>query len=932
MYRKLLIVSVSLSLFGCQANLVHPNDKNALPSRPDLQHFTLDNGLEVYLLQRPQTGVEMRLLVKSGSVQEDEKQLGFAHFTEHMAFKGTTHFPGTSGFKQLESLGMKLGSHVNASTSLNATTYKLSLPNANPTQIKTGLTILSDWAFEMTFDPAEFDKERPVIVEEWRLRQGIGFRINQQLEALRYYGSRYLSRDPIGDLNIVKQGDIKDAKRYYDTWYQPERMALVLVGNFNQGDVIAEINQRFNVKKNDKPTIDDPNWHHFIDHKDLLVKTIFDKEQGSRILQFTLQRTLPVPLNSGQGQYIDLMDSLWLSILNQRFSTIVDNGIVPAISANTQGAMLDKRRSQQLMIAHPKENDYQGALDTLFTEIQRLATVPVSQQELDDARNALLKSLSQQAAGETGYEHNYLANKLTDAIELDMPIQTKKQALNLSYQLINKVTPDTLTDYFAEYLNHASPRVAVIGPESDAKLFSPTKTTERWNEIRQTKLGEFNLKTQAIELDIKPTTTGSIVSTQSLPIEKTQQWQLSNHIKVIIKNDGQLKDNIYLSLRIPGGHSLETSQNLGMVQWALKLPEISGYGRYNAQELALFTKQHHIKLSPYSELLFHGFNGSASAEELETLLKLMYLKVTSPQFSGEKLEQQKRAMALSIANNPVERTFLDNINQESYQNGSRLVITKNGPWQQFSAQQLQQTNQLLLGQPQDMTLVISGNVTINQLKPLIERWVATLPTQTSQRLNWADPAINPKLTSLSKTYPIASSDKSMVSLQYAAPAQWSQPQLLALNLLDTIVSQRLRLNLRERAGGIYALGFSQTLTKLPTSYYIGRLNFTTSPERTDELIALAQKVINEIKQSGVTEKELQEAKNIWLTEYKETVDSALYWTEALAQVATDDQQYQRLQAEAAIINVLSVQDINKIAHHWLGENEKVFKLIPPNKQ
>ncbi|OAT26165.1 M16 family metallopeptidase [Proteus myxofaciens] len=932
MYRKLLILSVSLSLVGCAVGTPSPQDKKPLSQRPDIRHFTLDNGLDVYLLHRPQTGVEMRLLVKSGSVQEDEKQLGLAHFTEHMAFKGTTNFPGTTGFKKLESLGMKLGSHVNAATSLNSTTYKLSLPNANPVQIKTGLTILSDWAFHMTYDPVEFDKERPVIVEEWRLRQGIGFRINHQLEELRYYGSRYLARDPIGDLNIVKHGDVKEAKRYYDTWYQPERMALILVGNFNQGDAVADIKTLFNTPNSANKGIDDPSWHQFANHKDLLIKTIFDKEQGSRILQFTLQRTLPAPLNSHQGQYEDLMDSLWLSILNQRFSTIVDNGLVPSISANTQGALLDARRSQQLMIAHPKGNDYQGTLDILFTEVQRLATQQVTQEELDNARNALLKRLSQQAAGEDRYEHDYLANQITTAIELNMPIQTKKQALNLSYQLINKVTPETLTHYFSNYLKDASPRVAIIGPDSDASVFDSAKATQRWLDIRQSNPGAFALKTQAVTLDIQPEKTGSIVSTQSLPIEKTQEWTLSNNINVIIKNDNNLKDNIQVSLRIPGGSSLETNENLGMVQWALNLPEISGYGHYNARELALFTKQHQISLRPYSELLFHGFRGEAPIEELDTLLTLMHLKITSPQFNGEKLEQQKQSMALGIAKTPVERIFLDNINKESYQNGERLVIDPQGAWRQFSAQQLQQTNQLILGQPADMTLVISGPITLNQVKPMVERWIASIPERSTQRLYWADPAINPKLSSFSKTYPIASSDKSMVSIQYAAPAQWSQQNVLALNILDTIVSQRLRLNLRERAGGIYSLGFSEMLTKVPTSFYTARLNFTASPQRADELITLARNVITEIKQSGITEKELKEAKNIWFTENGQVRDSASYWTDALAQVATDDKQYQRLLNEPTIINALSVNDINQVAHQWLGNNEKVFKLTPPTQK
>ncbi|RLR49004.1 peptidase M16, partial [Pseudomonas aeruginosa] len=301
---------------------------------------------------------------------------------------------------------------------------------------------------------------------------------------------------------------------------------------------------------------------------------------------------------------------------------------------------------------------------------------------------------------------------------------------------------------------------------------------------------------------------------------------------------------------------------------------------------ALFTKQHQISLRPYSELLFHGFRGEAPIEELDTLLTLMHLKITSPQFNGEKLEQQKQSMALGIAKNPVERIFLDHINKESYQNGERLVIDPKGTWRQFSAQQLQQTNQLLLGQPADMTLVISGPVTLNQVKPIVERWVASIPERSTQRLHWADPAINPKLSSFSKTYPIASSDKSMISIQYAAPAQWSQQNVLALNILDTIVSQRLRLNLRERAGGIYSLGFSEMLTKVPTSFYTARLNFTASPQRADELITLARNVVAEIKQSGITEKELKEAKNIWLTENGQISDSASYWTDALAQVAT----------------------------------------------
>ena len=168
----------------------------------------------------------------------------------------------------------------------------------------------------------------------------------------------------------------------------------------------------------------------------------------------------------------------------------------------------------------------------------------------------------------------------------------------------------------------------------------------------------------------------------------------------------------------------------------------------------------------------------------------------------------------------------------------------------------------------------------------------------------------------------------MVSIQFAAPAQWSQQDQLALQLIDTIVSQRLRTELREKASGIYALSFSQMLAKKPQPYYSGRLNFTTAPERASEMVTLARNTVAQLRQSGVTEKELAEAKNIWLTENAQVTDSSSYWTEALAQVAADDGQFQKIAQEQKIINKLNIQDINRLTQQYLGQNQKVFMMTP----
>lgn len=898
-----------------------------LPVRADLQHFTLDNGLRVYLLRRNRPGVELRLLVNSGSLQESEQQRGLAHFVEHMAFKGTRNFPGTSSFKLLEKQGITLGIHVNAVTSLNATSYKLSLPNADEKQLTLGLRILSDWAQGISFEPEEFAKERQVIVEEWRLRQGVGFRINQALEQLRYHGSRYGERDPIGLLDVVRQAPVSQAVNYYQQWYQPQRMALVVVGQFNSEKLRQQINGVFAIPVPKQRAQDDANWKTFSPQSGLLLSTVFDAEQGTRIIQLALQRDLAAPLNSANGQWRDLLDTLWLTIFNQRLSLLVDNNMLSIASINQQGALLDNRRIQHLMIARPEGGDYNGTLRQLFTELQRMATTPVSDVELSVARQKILSKLSQQAATESRYQHDYLADNLTTAIEFDLPILNKQQQLAMAQVWLDAIGPQHIQAQVAELLDKGSPRLALIGPDSDKSRVDKQQLASMWNSIRQSTPGPFTLKTKPVTLSVAAPSAGKIVQRQMLPIVDTQLWTLSNGIRVIVKANNRLKDDVQLSLRIPGGRSLEDDNAIGEVNWAQRLPEVSGYGHYNPRQLAQLAKQTEVVIAPYDEMLFHGLRGSAPADKLESLLQLMYLKITAPQFFAEKLVQQKQSFALGLAKQPVERRFLDSITQAGYQHGERLLVTANGPWRNFTVMGLEQRYRQLFSATQDMTVTFSGVLDEKRLLPLVEQWLGGLP-RSEQRLHWRDLGIKPLNQVITADYPIASSPKTMVSIQFSADASWSQADQLALQLLDKIVTLRLRYAMREQASGIYTLGFSQLLAKLPQPYYLARLNFTSAPERAQEMNTLAQTVLQQISAEGVTQSELDKAKKAWWIEQDISRTSASYWTDVLAQVASDDGNFALLAQEEAQLKAITLKQVNALSAQWLGRNPKVFSLSP----
>ncbi|CRY03551.1 M16 family metallopeptidase [Yersinia enterocolitica] len=901
--------------------------EQTLPVRADLQHFTLGNGMQVYLLPRDQPGVELRLLVNSGSLQESEQQRGLAHFVEHMAFKGTRHFPGTSSFKSLEKQGITLGSHVNAVTSLNATTYKLSLPNADEKQLTLGLRILSDWAQGISFEPAVFDKERQVIVEEWRLRQGVGFRINQALEQLRYHGSRYAERDPIGLLAVVRQAPVSEAVNYYQQWYQPQRMALVVVGQFKVKDLRKQINELFAIPVPEKLAKDDASWSKFAQQPGLMLSTVFDAEQGTRIIQLALQRDLAAPLNSDNGQWRDLLDTLWLTIFNQRLSLLVDNDLLSVASINQQGALLDKRRIQHLMIARPQGSDYNGTLRQLFTELQRMATVPVSEAELNAARQQILIKLSQQAASESRYQHGYLADNLTTAIEFELPMLNKQQQFAMTKTWLEAIGPQHVQAQVAELLQEGSARLALIGPDSDKSLVDNQQLATMWNSIRQSAPGPFTLKPKPVTLTVTPPPAGKIVQRQVLPIPDTQLWTLSNGIRVIVKANNRLKDDVQLSLRIPGGRSLEDDSRVGEVNWAMRLPEVSGYSQYNPRQLAQLGKQTEVAIAPYDEMLFHGLRGSAPADKLEPLLQLLYLKISAPQFSAEKLAQQKQSVGLGLEKQPVERRFLDSITQAGYQHGDRLLVTATGPWRNFTVAGLEQRHRQLFSATQDMTVTLSGALDEKRLQPLVEKWLGSLP-RSEQRLHWRDLAIKPLNQAMSLDYPLASSPKTMVSMQFSADANWSQPNLLALQLLDKIVTLRLRYDMREQASGIYTLGFSQLLAKLPQPYYLARLNFTSAPERSQEMAQMAQKVLQQIATAGVTQSELDKAKKAWWIEQDASRSSASYWTDALAQVASDDGNFALLAQEEQQVKAVTLEQVNVLAARWLGRNPKVFSLSP----
>ncbi|TDF81050.1 pitrilysin family protein [Pseudomonas sp. H9] len=930
---KPLLILSTLLLTACSAAVVPhaaapaANEPRAeLPARPELQDYHLANGLRVMLVPRATDGLELRLLVGSGSLQESPEQRGLSHFVEHMAFKGSEHFPGKAGLTALERLGISLGPDINAATSFNSTLYKISLADDDKNHTDLALRLMADWASHLSFDPAAFEAEREVIVEEWRLRQGVGQRINQRIDDLLYQDSDYQNRNPIGDLEVIRHAPVEQAKAYYRDWYQPQRMTLLLVGRFDEAQLRSRIEALFGAQP--RGTTLPSSAAQFRGGKALRVASVFDAEQGQRLIQLALQRNLPAALESQNGQWRDLIDALWLSVLDERLDLLVEQGVFSQAGVAERAILLDARRAQYRMVLHPRDSNYAKASEQLFTELQRMAVQPVSEQELDAAKQRLMDKLQNQAGAQQRFTNQALADGLAQAVEFQMPLFDKRQQWQITQAWLPKIGVLHLQAAVGELLAEASPRLALVGPKGDTAKLSDGQWTALWQRALASQPGAFPHAARQQALTLTAPTPGSLSDKTSLEAVGAVQWRLSNGMRVIVKADPTLQDNVRLELRQYGGSSLDPINQAGLSHWSISLAERSGYGDYSALQLARLGQASQVQLKPFSESLFHGMRGTAPADELETLFKLLHLKLSAPRFEPERLEEMRQRYSASLDNQPAERRFMDAINRTAYSNGQRLVSDAQGPWRAFAAEQLQQAYRERFAVRQGMTLVVSGPMDLDRVEQLSRTWLSGLPTAPGPAPQWRDMGVQPLQHSMQHRYPWSSSPKTMINLLYSSPATWREDNVLALSLIDKVANQRLRQAIREEASGVYTIGFSQLLTRLPSAYYLARLSFSASPERADALTADAQKVVAKLADHGISQGELQQARQAQLIELTQQRRSAIYWAEALAQVAMVDDDFSSIENAAQRLRDLELSSVNALCKALLGHHPKLFILAP----
>src|SRR5262245_58326523 len=523
----------------------------------------LPNGLQYYVRAngKPEKRAELRLVVKAGSVLEDDDQQGLAHFVEHMAFNGTEHFPKNDIVSFIESLGMRFGADLNAYTSFDETVYMLQVPTDKPDVMDKALLVLEDWAHNVSFDTAEIDKERGVVMEEWRLRRGAGARIQDKLFPVLLKGSRYADRIPIGKTEIIQNFKPETLKKFYKDWYRPDLMAVVAVGDFDKAAVENLIKTHFS--RIPAPSSPRPRLEYDVpDHEGSVYAINTDKEMTATSV--SIENILPGRKQGTVGVYRqEIVDGLFSSMLSSRFSEIAQKPDAPFLGAGGgRGNFITPSKDEASLSARVRADGIEKGLEGLVNEVERVSRFGFTATELDRQRQIQLRAYEriviedqnrQSGSRADEYVRNFLTNEPLPGAELEQSLH-QRLLPEITLQEINSLAKQWFTDRNRFVLVTAPEKSGLTVPD-EAKLAAAIKTAAG------KELTPYVDTVAATALLTTLPTPGTITKTTTKEGVGITELELSNGVKVVLKPTTFREDEVIFRASSPGGTSLASDQD-----------------------------------------------------------------------------------------------------------------------------------------------------------------------------------------------------------------------------------------------------------------------------------------------------------------------------------------------------------------------------------
>lgn len=900
-----------------------------LPVDERVHSGTLSNGLTYFVERntRPEARVELRLAVRVGSILEDPDQLGLAHFVEHMAFNGSEHFEGSELVRYLESIGTDFGAHLNAYTSFDETVYQLRIPTDDPAIVDKGLLVLRDWAGGLRFDPAECERERGVVLEEWRLGQGLGQRIQDATLHDLYGGSPYAERLPIGTEQSLKSFDCAAAKRFYDDWYRPELMAVMAVGDVDVPAFEAKLRERFGDLRSPEPARERV-YYRVPDHDDLRVTIFADAElTGSGWQLVDLVDDVQSDTHAGYRRYLG--ESVLWTIVNERLAVRGQDEGSPLLGAGAQESSIAWQRAVQMLGVAPKEGRELEALEVALVEVERVRRHGVTSAELQRAVNEVGRGF------QAYYDERDKTDSATHVEELirvfltDEPMPGIPYEYTLAATYLPELSVAEINALAGELFTGTSRAVQLLAIDKPGVVL-PTEEQVRalLADVAARPIAAPEAEVELAPLMARPPKRGKVVAETSDAAMGTLTWRLSNGATVIVRPSAFQQDELVLEAFSPGGSSLVSDEDYIPAITATAIAVGSGLGDNDAIALGKLLAGHSAQVSPYLGERSEGLSGGGSAQDSELLLQLVHLSFTAPRFDAAAFDREIAARTESLRNRSAspDAQFWDEWTRALWPGHERYQ-----PWtlQDLERMDLARSEAIYrerFADASDFTFVFGGSIDPASFKPLVERYLASLPSSVSGKAasgeitheQAKDLGMRAVEGVHTRTMSSGETPRARVQLRLHGPfeSNWSSRNLLSA--VEQVLATRLREALREDRGGTYGVSVDAGSTEAPVQTWSVDVGFECDPDRVEELVAAMWATLDEVQAAPPSEELIASIREKRRRERETSVRSNRFWVggiagtlqrgEDVAELLTFEQRNEALTPDAALEMLRRVLD------------------------
>lgn len=903
--------------------------ESPLPVDPAVTVGTLDNGLRYYVRAHgePRQRAELRLVINAGSVLEDEDQRGLAHFLEHMAFNGTENFERHELVDYLESIGMRFGPDLNAYTSFDETVYMLQLPTDDPQLLATGLQILEEWAHRIVLDPEEVDRERGVILEEWRLGRGAQSRVLERQIPVLFSGSPYAERLPIGDTAVIRNAPAETLERFYGDWYRPDLMAVVAVGDFDAAEVEGWIRERFSAipphpSPRPRPQVPVPS------HDETLFAVVGDPEL--QVTQVSVAFKQPLRPQGTLGAYRrSLVEALYNGMLNFRLEELTRTEDPPFLgAASVQGRIVREGELYQLAAAVAPGGVDRG-LETLLVEAERVRRFGFTASELTREKEALLRAYQQALDERATRRSATLADEYVRNFLTREPIPGIEAEFQLVQGLLPTIGLPEVNALAEAWITEANRVILAAVPEQAGPPPTEEELLAVFRRARDTEVAAY-AEAAPVEALMDPLPeAGTIASEEYVAELDTRIWTLGNGARVLVKATDFQDDEVLVQAWAPGGISLAPDELLIPARTAAAVLGQGGIGALSLTDLQRALAGKAVSLSPSIGELSQGMSGAASPRDLETLFQLIHLNFTSPRADRAAFQALRSQLVAILANR-------DNSPQAHFQDTVAVTMAQGHPRARPISPEDPERMDLdaslafyreRFADASNFTFVLVGALDPDSLRPLVERYLASLPA-TGVREGWRDDGVRPPEGIIRKVVRKGVEPQSATQILFTGETEYTARNRDLLGALAEALQIRLREELREELGGTYSVSVSGRAVAEPREEYTVAIAFGSAPERAEELIDAVTTEIAAMQQAGPTEEDLVKVKEAHRRSRELGQRQNAYWLGQLLNWARYDLEPERITAPS-LYEELTTHDLQEAAARFLRmDNVVVVTLLP----